>query len=102
MPKVPPTLHNHNERPFISCVLSVEASSSGHWSVSSWSTHIAIQCPIMAPQATEYFPVDFAGDLESISVHKSALDPGDLDVNGDPQPQESGVEGIKVKPPKAK
>ena len=56
----------------------------------------------MAPQATEYFPVDFAGDLESIWVHESALDSGDLDIDSDPQPQELGVEGIKVKPPKAK
>lgn len=102
MPKAPPTLYNHNERPSIARILSVETSASGRRSVRTQSSHVIVPHSAIMPQATEYFPMDFNDNLDNVSAQESAPDPADMDVDNDNQPQESGVVGIKVKPPKAK
>ena len=96
MPKAPPTLYNHNERCSVSCVLSVETSTSGCCgTLRSCSNHVVVPHSATAPQETEDYSMDFNGDFTTYSALESAPNPGDLD--DDPPLQELGVIGIKVK-----
>lgn len=106
MPKAVPTLYNHSERLSTSRILSIGTTPSGRRNVTSRSTSLLVP-QAHAPPPMEYYPMDLDDDLNNAGFEHdpeqpTALNPGDVENDEESQPVESGVNGIKVKPPKAK
>ena len=100
MPKAVPTLYNHHECPTTSCILNIETTASGRQVMTSKASSVVVPQPTAVPSLPECYPMDDDDDIPDFSTLEMASDPGDMD--DDYQSHDSGVTGIKVKPPKAK